>query len=118
LSAAPPASVVSDNVGPHYDATEAPITCVAVPPGEVAPDHAGLLAMSAVVGAVQGEAAQRGEPGLDPVEPAGAGRRVGQLDVVRCGPVADPGSSRVDRCGLKLSSTIAILVVDGYKVRR
>src|SRR5512132_501424 len=72
---------------PHYDAAEAPITCVAVPPGDVAPDHAGLLAMSAVIG----EVARRGELGLDPVEPAGVGRRVGQLDVVRCGPAADPG---------------------------
>ncbi len=34
---------------------------VPVPPGDVAADHAGLLDVGRVIGAVQGEVAQRGE---------------------------------------------------------
>ena len=64
---------------------------MAVPPGDVAADHAGLLAVAGVVGAVEGEVAQRGELGLDPVEPGAVERHVGELDVVRRRPVADPG---------------------------
>ncbi len=38
---------------------------VPVPPGDVAADHAGLLGVAVVVGAVQSEVAQRGELGLE-----------------------------------------------------
>ena len=64
--------------------------------------------MAGMVGAVEGEVAQRLELGLDPVEPGRVGRRVGELDVVGLGPLGDPRSFLVDRCGLKLSSTMAI----------
>jgi hypothetical protein len=37
--------------------------------------------MAGMVGAVQGEVAQRGELGLDPVQPRAVGRGVGDLDV-------------------------------------
>ena len=60
---------------------------VAVPPDDVAPDHGVLLLVSLVVGAVQGEEAKRLELGLDPVEPGGSGRHVGELDVVGFGPI-------------------------------
>src|SRR3954447_1013125 len=63
---------------------------VPVPPGDVAADHAGLLAVGGVVGAVEGEVAQRGELRLDPVEPGAVERGVGDLDVVRLRPPADP----------------------------
>jgi hypothetical protein len=43
-----------------------------------------------VVGAVQGEVAKCPELDFDPIQPAGIGRNVGQLDVVGLGPVADP----------------------------
>ena len=71
-----------------------------------------------VVGAVEGAVAQRRELRRDPVEPAGVGRGVGQLDVVlpRQSPTRE--SSLVDRCGLKLSSTIAIRVSRGQSERR
>jgi len=48
--------------------------------------------MAGVVGAVQGEVPQRGELRFgDAVEPGRIGRRVGDLDVVRGSPGADPG---------------------------
>ena len=68
-----------------------------------------------MVGAVEGEVAQGGELGFDPVQPAGVERDVGQLDVVGRGPVADPASSLVERCGLKLSSTMAMRTWVGYR---
>ena len=74
--------------------------------------------MAGVVGAVEGEVAERLELGLDPVEPGRVGRRVGELDVVGLGPVADPWSVLVERCGLKLSSTMAIRTSGGWRVRR
>jgi hypothetical protein len=40
---------------------------VVVAPDDVAADHAGLLAVAGVVGAVEREMPQRGELGLDPV---------------------------------------------------
>ena len=48
--------------------------------------------VAGVVGAVQGEVAQRLELGLDPVQPRGVGRGVGELDVVGGRPL---GHSRV-----------------------
>jgi hypothetical protein len=42
------------------------IVGVAVSPGDVAADHAGLLGVGAVIGAVEGEVPQRGELCLDP----------------------------------------------------
>jgi hypothetical protein len=64
---------------------------VLISPGDVAADHAGLLGVAGVVGAVQGEVAQRGDVPLDAVEVAGVGRGVGQLDVVGRRPGAYPG---------------------------
>src|SRR4051794_20895356 len=72
------------------DLAELGIGDVAVPPGDVAADHAGLRAVVGMVGAGEGEVAQGGELGLDPVEPRAVEGHVGQLDVVRRGPVADP----------------------------
>ncbi len=46
--------------------------------------------MAGVVGAVEGEVAQRLELGLDPVEPGRVGRGVGELNVVGLGPDGDP----------------------------
>ena len=62
-------SAASGNVCPVEDFAEATIVGVAVPPGDVVADHAGLLVVGGVVGAVHGEGAQRGELGLDAVEP-------------------------------------------------
>ena len=42
-----------------------------------------------MVGAVEGEVAQRGELGLDPVQPGRVRRGVGDLDVVRRRPASD-----------------------------
>ncbi len=42
---------------------------MAVPPGDVAANHSGLGSVGLVVGAVEGEVAQRAELGLDAVEP-------------------------------------------------
>lgn len=78
-----------------------------VPPDDVAADHAG------VVGAVQGEVAQGGELGLDAVQPGAAGRCVGELDVVGCGPVSDPGVLLRGQVRGKLSSTIAMRIFGG-----
>jgi len=64
---------------------------VSVAPGDLAPDHAGLLAVAGVVGAVEGEVAQGGELGLDAVQPGPVERDVGELDVVRLGSVPDSG---------------------------
>ena len=111
-------SGASGNLCPVDDFAESAVVGVAVPPGDVAADHAGLVVVAGVVGAVQGEVAQRLELGLDPVQPRRIGRGVGQLDVVGCRPPATRGSSVVDRCGLKLSSTIPMRTSGGYKVRR
>jgi hypothetical protein len=62
---------------------------VAVPPDDVAADHAALLLVVSVVRAVEGEVAQGRELGFDPVEPGGVCRGVGDLDVVRRRPCAD-----------------------------
>ena len=83
-------SASSGNVCPVDDSAEAAVTGIAVPPGDVAADHAGLLGMAGVIGAVQGKVAQRGELGLDPVQPGGIGGYIGQLDVVGRRPLADP----------------------------
>ena len=42
-----------------------------------------------MVGAVEGEVAQGGEVALDPIQVRGVRWHVGQLDIVRCRPVAD-----------------------------
>ena len=78
---------------------------MAVPPSDVATDHVGLFVMVLVVSAVKGEIAQGGEVALDPVEPAGVGRHVGELDVVGLGPGPDPFVGAAGQVGLKLSST-------------
>ena len=80
-----------DGFGSADDLAELGIGDVPVPPGDVAADHAGLLAVGVVVGAVEREVAQGGELGLDPVEPGAVERDVGQLDVVRRRLLTDPG---------------------------
>src|SRR5581483_11101308 len=84
------ASAVSGNVCALHKFTKGLVVSVAVPPVDVAADHAGLGPVGFVVGAVEGEVAQGGELGLDPVEPAGVEGDVGQFDVVGLGPVPDP----------------------------
>jgi hypothetical protein len=56
-----PASAASSYVCPVDDAAEPFVVGVVVAPDDVAADHAGLLAVAGVVGAVEGEVAQRGE---------------------------------------------------------
>ena len=51
------------------EGTQAWVVGVAVAPGDVAADHPALLFVAVVVGAIEGEVAQRRELGLDPVEP-------------------------------------------------
>src|SRR6266568_5126212 len=58
-------------------------------PVDVAADHAGLLLVAGVVGAVEGEVPQRGELGLDAVQPGRIRRGVGDLDVIRGCPLSD-----------------------------
>jgi hypothetical protein len=53
------ASASSGNVCPVDDLAEAPVTRISIPPGDVAADHAGLVGVAGVVGAVHGEVAQR-----------------------------------------------------------
>src|SRR3954466_4938342 len=79
-----------DGGGALDDLAELGVGEVAVPPGDVAADHPGLLVVGLVVGAVEGEVAQRGELRLDPVEPGAVERRVGDLDVVRRCPASYP----------------------------
>jgi hypothetical protein len=67
LTSDPGASAASGNVCPGDDAAEPFIVGVVVAPDDVAADHAGLLLVGGVVGAVEGEVAQCGELGLDPV---------------------------------------------------
>lgn len=67
-------------------------------------DRGVLLVVAAVVGAVEGEAAQGGELGLDPVQPRAVGRQEDQLGVVGRGSGphtgvlvrGSPGRSRAD----------------------
>jgi hypothetical protein len=49
------------------DAAESLVVGVVVAPDDVAADHAGLLVVGGVAGAVEGEVPQRGELGLDAV---------------------------------------------------
>jgi hypothetical protein len=58
---------VSGNVGLVDDAAQVTVVGVAVSPGDVAADHAGLGSVVGVVGAVEGEVAQPGELRLDAV---------------------------------------------------
>ena len=55
---------------------------VAVPPGDVAADHPALRFVGGVVGAVEREVAQRGELGLDAVQPRA--RRTARTRARRC----------------------------------
>src|SRR3954451_1313852 len=75
-----------DGGGSLDDLAEFGVGGVPVPPGDVAADHACLVAVGGVVGAVEGEVAQRGELRLDPVEPGAVERRVGDLGVVHRRP--------------------------------
>ena len=59
LSSRPRAA--SGNVCPGDDLAEPFVVGVVIAPDDVPADHAGLLLMGGVVGAVQGEIAQRGE---------------------------------------------------------
>ena len=105
-------------VCPVDDAAESFVVGVVVAPDDVPADHAGLLLVAGVVGAVEREVAQGRELGLDAVQPRRIGRGIGDLDVVRRRPGPDPGVLAVLRCGLKLSQMIAILVAGGYSERR
>src|SRR5215472_6094846 len=62
-------SAASSYVCPVDDAAESLVVGVVVAPDDVAADHAGLLLVGGVVGAVEGEVAQRGELRLNPVPP-------------------------------------------------
>jgi hypothetical protein len=66
-----------------------------------------------MVGAVEGELAQDRELSLDPVEPGAVGRGVGDLDIVRGSPSADPLAPVGGQVGEKLSQTIAMRVWGG-----
>lgn len=63
-----------------------------VSPDDVAADHAPLLLVAGVVGAVESEVAQGGELGLDAVEPGAVRRGVGDLHVVRLSPLGHPAT--------------------------
>src|SRR5215467_7729236 len=82
-------SAASGHVCPIDDAAEPIVVGVVVAPDDVAADHAGLLLVGGVVGAVEGEVAQRRELCLDAVPPGGVRRRVGDLGVVRRRPLPD-----------------------------
>jgi hypothetical protein len=60
-------TAASGNVCPGDDAAEPFVVGVVVAPDNVPADHAALLLVTGVVGAVEGEVAQRGELGLDAV---------------------------------------------------
>jgi hypothetical protein len=60
-------SAASGYVCPIDDLAESFVVGVVVAPDDVAADHAGLLLVTGVVGAVEREVAQGGELGLDPV---------------------------------------------------
>jgi hypothetical protein len=80
-------SAASGNVCPADDAAEPLVVGVVVAPDDVAADHAGLLVV--VVGAVEGEVAQRGELGFDPVNqeaPTGCRRSPRCSPAPRCRP--------------------------------
>ena len=55
-------------------------------PADVGADGGVLFGVAAVVGAVEGEVAQGGELGLDPVQPGGVGWGEHELDVVGRAP--------------------------------
>jgi hypothetical protein len=55
------ASAASGNVCPGDDAAESFVVGVVVAPDDVPADHAGLLLVAGVVGAIEGEVPQRGE---------------------------------------------------------
>ena len=107
-----------DGFGSADDLAEPGISDVPVPPGDVAADHAGLLAVGVVVGAVEGEVVQRGELRLDPVEPGVVERHVSEFEVFAATHTPTRRSVLVDRCGLKLSSTIAMRFSAGCSERR
>ena len=67
-------SAASGNVCALDHLTQHSILRVPVAPGDVAPDQEGLGPVALVVHAVETEVAQRGELGLDAVEPAGVVR--------------------------------------------
>src|SRR6266487_271785 len=82
-------SAASSYVCPVDDAAESFVVGVVVAPDDVAADHAGLLLVAGVVGAVEREVPQRGELGLDAVQPGRIRRGVGDLDIIRGCPLSD-----------------------------
>src|SRR5258708_24039289 len=84
------ASAVSGCGCPFDDAAQAGVGGVAVPPGDVAADHAVLFAVGGVVGATEGELAQRGELAFEAVHPRGVRGRAGDPGVAGRGPL--PGA--------------------------
>src|SRR6202030_4356500 len=63
------AGAVSGCGCPFDDGTQAGVGGVSVPPGDAAADHAVLFAVGGVIGAVEGELAQRGELAFEAVHP-------------------------------------------------
>src|SRR5215469_11167491 len=82
-------SAASSYVCPVDDAAEPFVVGVVVAPDDVAADHAGLLLVAGVVGAVGREVPQRRELRLYPVPPGSVRGRVGDLDVAGRRPRAD-----------------------------
>ena len=75
----PKTSAASGNVRLVHDVLELLIAGVSVSPDDVSTDHAALLLVAGVIGAVEREVAQRGELCLDAVQPRGVRRRRGVL---------------------------------------
>src|SRR5258708_15909544 len=106
------ASAVSGCGCPFDDAAQAGVCGVAVPPGDVAADHAVLFAVGGVVGAAEGELAQRGETGIrggSSTRSSWACRRSR-----RCWPRPNCPtrlSFLAERCGLKLSHYADVRIV-------
>jgi hypothetical protein len=91
-------SAVSSNVGQVIRAADLGVdgevafrVAVAVAPAHVAGDRGFLSGVAAIVAAVEGEVADRGELALDPVQPRGVAGCVNQLDVVGRAPRDDLG---------------------------
>jgi ABC-type dipeptide/oligopeptide/nickel transport system ATPase component len=110
-------SAASGNVCALDEFAEGSVVCVAVPPDDVAADHAGLLAMAGVVGAVEGEVAQRLELSLDPVQPRRVVGVYASSTLFAAAHSPTRWSVLVDRWGEKLSSTIPIRTSGGYQLR-
>jgi NAD kinase len=70
---------------------------VLVSPGDVAADHAGLLVVAGVVGAVQGEGAQRLKLRVDPVQPGSVDGHIANSTLLAAAQSATRRSEWVDK---------------------